>query len=223
VKTQCLSRVALLAALAAGSALPLLADDAKPAAKPYATDLSAMPVGKLPDELFVLNGKFEIAEVAGNKVLMLPGNPVNSFGVLFGAEEQQAMEVSARIQGTAVGKMFPEFGIGANDSSGWKVWLMPGQNALALRVKEVDEVARVPYAGWESGSWTQFRLRVSKQAEDKWLVQGKAWPDGKPEPAEWMLSHTAPVAPPGGRASVWGHPYSGTPIHFDDLATTPLK
>ena len=198
-----------------------VADAPKPAAAPYATDLSKMSPGKPPDELFILNGAFQVAEADGNKFLELPGNPLDSFGVLFGPEEQQAIEVSARISGTAAGKMFPEFGVGANDSGGWKLWVLPGQDALILRKKEADEVARVPFK-WAGGQWTHLKLRVSPAADGKWLVQGKAWAGGGKEPAEWTITATDAAAPPKGRASVWGHPYAGTPIRFDDLSATPV-
>ena len=222
VQTKRLLRPALLGLSSAVllSAGLLAADAVKPAA-PYKTDLSNMSPGKPPDELFILNGAFQVAEADGNKFLELPGNPLDSFGVLFGPEEQQAIEVSARIHGTAAGKMFPEFGVGANDSGGWKLWVLPGQDALILRKKEADEVARVPFK-WASGQWTHFKLRVAPAADGKWLVQGKAWAGGGKEPAGWTITATDAAAPPKGRASVWGHPYAGTPIRFDDLSAAPV-
>jgi len=30
---------------------------------------------------------------------------------------------------------------------------------------------------WKSDTWTQLRLRIRKPAEDKWVVEAKAWPD----------------------------------------------
>ncbi len=218
-----LPRLALFAAaaLAAGPLLRAADEPAKVDATPYATDFSAAKPGKVPEELFVITGAFAIADVDGNRVLELAGNPVSSYGVLFGPKEQTAIEAAARVQATSVGKMFPEFGVGANDSGGWRVWAMPGQDALVLRRKEVDEVARVPFH-WTSGGWVRMKLRVSPGADGKWLVQGKAWPDGLPEPAAWPLSHVAADAPPAGQASVWGNPYSGTPIRFDDLSAAPV-
>ncbi|MDB5294408.1 MAG: hypothetical protein JWO31_391 [Phycisphaerales bacterium] len=230
-----------VAALSAAAARLAAADGAavapvsgKSPAAAYATDLSAMPVGKPPDELFILNGGFKVVEAGGNKFLELPGNPLDSFGVLFGPEDQQAAEVSARISGTAAGRMFPEYGVGTNDAGGWKLWAMPGQGALALRKKDADEVARVPFA-FADGKWTRLKLRVAPAAGGggdkggggtgggKWQVQGKAWADGEPEPAGWTIAATDDAAPPKGRASVWGHPYAGTPIRFDDLSAGPAK
>jgi hypothetical protein len=228
-KTRTTTARLLCAGLLGLSAAALLAADAgKPpvdAGKAYATDLSAMPVGKPPEELFILNGAFQVAEADGNKFLELPGSPLDSFGVLFGPEEMQAAEASARILATSAGRLFPEFGVGTNDAGGWKLWVMPGQDALVLRKKwdrEVEEVTRVPFK-WSSGQWTHLRLRVAPAADGKWQVQGKAWQAGGKEPAEWTISTTDDAAPPKGRAGVWGHPYAGTPIRFDDLAAGPAK
>jgi len=208
----------LAVAVAAGA---LIADEPKPVAGPYATDLQKMAPGAPPEELFILNGAFTVAEQDGNRFLELAGAPLDSFGVLFGAKGLLTSEASARIFATNTGKMFPEFGVGTNDSSGWKVWMLPGQNALILRRKEAEEVARVPYQ-WTSGAWTSLKLRVTSSGEGKWLIEGKAWPSDKPEPEAWTISTTDTVAPPAGQASIWGHPYSGTPIRFDDLASTPV-
>ena len=48
-------------------------------------------------------------------------------------------------------------------------------------------------------------------------IEGRAWPNGISEPNEWSISFEASEAPPAGKASIWGAPYSGKPILFDDL------
>jgi hypothetical protein len=217
-----LRRAAMTALLAGLPLTALMGADAKPAAGPYAADFAKMPAGKPGPELFILNGGFAIAEADGRKVLELPGNPLDTFGVLFGPEAQTATDASARIYGTSEGKMLPEFGVGTNDAGGWKLWLLPSQKALVLRKGE-EEKARVPFT-WTSGKWTSFRLRVAPAAAGAgWKAEGKAWAaDGK-EPEAWAITATDAAAPPAGRASVWGQPYAGTPIRFDGLKVTPVQ
>ena len=199
----------------------LAGDDQKPAtATTYANGFDKIDVGPPPEELFVVNGNFEVAEVEGNRFLKLPGEPLQTFGLLFGPKGQVATEVAARIQGTNVGKTFPEFGVGANDTGGFRLWLLPGQDALEIRKEDVPKV-RVPFK-WQGGAWTHFRLRVSDAGGGKWRVQGKVWTAAAKEPGEWMIALDADAAPPAGQASVWGQPYAGTPIGFDDLAVTPV-
>jgi hypothetical protein len=74
---------------------------------------------------------------------------------------------------------------------------------------------------WKPKTWTMLTLRVTKAAEGKWRVECKAWPAGQPEPAKWSITAEATEPPPAGRASVWGIPFSGQPIRFDDLTSGP--
>ena len=66
-------------------------------------------------------------------------------------------------------------------------------------------------------SWTRVKLHVALKG-DRWEILGKAWPVGEPEPSSWLISHLSSRTPFSGRASIWGIPYSGKPIRFDDLA-----
>ena len=85
-----------------------------------------------------------------------------------------------------------------------------------------DPVASAPF-NWPDGKWTALRLRIEPKGKDAWVIEGKAWPHGQPEPAEWMLHADATEAPPSGKASVWGSDYSEQPIRFDDLSVTTVK
>src|SRR2546423_6519205 len=97
-----------------------------PAGKPlYQQNFEQLPEGDPPGEIVVLSGSFAVKSVEGNKVLELPGDPVDGYGVLFGPEVQAGVSVSARIFATATGKRTPEFGIGSGDSNGYKLWVMP--------------------------------------------------------------------------------------------------
>jgi hypothetical protein len=202
----------------------LLAGDApKPPTGAYAIDFQAAQVDEVPKELFILNGSFAVRDEGGNKFLELAGHPIDTFGLLFGAETGYATaDVRGRVQGTSRGKLFPEFGLGSNDAGGYKVWLVPGQRALELRRGDSPVPrARVPYK-WESGSWTWFRLRVTPAGQGKWKVEAKAWPATAKEPENWPLALEETQIPPPGRPSAWGQPYADTPIRFDDLSVTPV-
>src|SRR5215203_4716729 len=50
----------------------------------YQNDFSKVEIGKLPEEMLLLDGGFAVQDVSGNKVLQLPGAPLDTFGVLFG-------------------------------------------------------------------------------------------------------------------------------------------
>jgi hypothetical protein len=62
-----------------------------------------------------------------------------------------------------------------------------------------------------------LKLELLKIGEGEWTVRGKAWGEEATEPAEWLMSAVVKEEPVNGRASVWGSPFSGRPIRFDNL------
>ena len=189
---------------------------ASPAGKAlYAEDFEALEPGPLPESFMVLNGKFAVKQEEKNRVLELPGEPLDPMGVLFGAPAKDGLRVAARIRGAARGKLAPAFGVGLNGAGGWRLLLSPMRKALEL-YKGEEEKAFVPYA-WESGTWTCFRLQSRKTGDKVWKVEGKAWAQGREEPAAWTIAADETEEPPAGRPSAWGAPYSDLPIQFDDL------
>lgn len=199
-------------------AICLCAD--KPAAPDtYMNDFEQAALGKPSDEFLILNGTFTVVQVDGNKCLELAADPLDGDGLLFGPPGRPTGGISARIWGSATGKRFPEFGVGAFDGGGYKLMLVPAQGILELR-KGDDSMTSSPYP-WKSETWTRFRMRITKLADGKFQIDGKAWPDGSPEPAAWSVSAQDTDAPSAGRASAWGMPYSGKPIRFDDLGYKP--
>ena len=184
------------------------------AAKPlFEEGFSSAKVGEVPETFMVLDGQFAVREEEGNRFLELPGAPLESFGVLFGPNESDGIEVTARILGTKSGRKFPTFAVGLNGVGGYKVRMAPAKNALEL-VKGDDIKASIPFK-WTSGQWTQFRLSVRKSGGGV-RIAAKAW-QGDEEPKEPLLDHHESEKLPPGKAGVWGMPFAGTPIRFDDL------
>ncbi len=186
------------------------------AAEPlFSEDFSKTEPGKLPEPLLRLDGDFVVKEEAGNRFLELPGSPLDSFGVMFGPGRKENWGAQARILGTAQGRRFPVFGVSINTVGGYRVQVAPAKKLIEL-LKGDDTVATASFT-WESGSWTQVRVQIRKSTDGKWRVEGKAWKDGSPEPAAWGISWEESEVPVTGRAAVWGQPFSGTPLRFDDL------
>src|SRR5262245_23466168 len=88
----CVSAVSVFAAcfaVAAADSTPL-----------YQNSFTTNEVGKLPGDMLLLDGGFVVQEVAGDKVLQLPGAPLETFGVLFGPTEASGLAASARVHST---------------------------------------------------------------------------------------------------------------------------
>ena len=96
---------------------------------------------------------------------------------------------------------------------GFKLRVAPAKNAIELL--RGDEVRARAAFRWKDGEWTSVKLQVTAAGEGV-RVTGKAWQGGD-EPTEWQLTSDEAKALPAGKAGVWGLPFAGTPIQFDDL------
>ena len=181
----------------------------------YENDFDKAELGSIPDDFLVLNGEFAVKEAKGNRFLELPGAPLESYGVLFGPTEKEGVAVSARIYSESKGRRYPAFAVGLNGVVGYRLQISPAKRLLEL-YKGDNVVASMPYQ-WPTATWTRFALQVRKAGGTEWQVEGKVWKEGGQEPAEWMLHYKETAEPLPGQASIWGRPYSGKPILFDDL------
>lgn len=189
--------------------------------KAYEMDFQKTEPGKVPDEFLVLDGAFAVKEDQGNRFLELPGAPLETFGTLFGPTEKDGLRVSAKIFGTSKGRRFPVMAVGLNGAVPIRLQITPSKKSLEL-FKGDDLLTAIPFA-WATGTWTELQLQVVKGQGEAWVISGKAWKKGDAEPGSWQINHTLKEEPAAGRASVWGKPFSETPIWFDDLLVTRVK
>ena len=204
----------------AASAFVLAVSAAEP--KPvYENGFETAALDKVPEDMLVLDGAFAVKEEGGNKFLELPGAPLETFGVLFGPTEATGLGVSARVHGTGKGRRFPTFAVGLNGVGGYRLQVSPGKKLLEL-YKGDDLLTNAPYA-WTSDSWTMLRLQYRQAKDGQSRVEGRAWKQGDPEPREWQITAIDKNETPAGRASVWGNPFSGTAIRYDDLKVVRVE
>ncbi len=186
----------------------------------YENNLEKVEAGKLPDEFMVQEGNFVVIDLGTNKVLELPGAPLETFGLFFSAAESSDVFVSAKIFGTSKGRRFPTFGVGLNGPSGYRLMIAPAKKTLELYRN--DELQTSVPCEWKSGEWLNFKLQIRKIKAGEWKVEGKVWDAGEKEPAAWCVTFDEKTGPIAGRASAWGSPLSGTAIWFDDLTVSRI-
>jgi len=182
----------------------------------YSNDFSKEKEGPPGEKFLVLSGEFAIKAVNGDKLLELPGAPLSSHGLLFGPTEATNIAVQARVLATSHKRRRPAFGVGLNGVDGYRLQLSAAKGKLEL-FKQDRVVASAPCA-WQSGRWTWLYLEVRKAGDKLWRVRGNAWTDGQARPAEFLIQYDDSEEPYAGMASVWGQPFSGTPIQYDDLS-----
>lgn len=199
--------------------------NARPAEVPvlFECDFSELPPGPLPENQFmVMQGEFTVKDLGTNKVMELPGAPVDSFAILFGPVTNANFAVEANILSTSKGRRMPVFGIGTGGVGGYKLQIAPAKKAVELILGDTEPkvVATAPL-NWESGAWTRCKLQIRASGES-WNIQAKAWKSGEAEPKEWQLTTDTKEAPISGQCSVIGSPLSGTPIWYDDLKVSAV-
>lgn len=181
----------------------------------FQTDFEAAAVDSFPDDFLLSDGGFAVKSVDGNKVLELPGDPLEAFGFYFGPTEKENIAVQARFMGTGKGRRFPTYSVSLGAGGQFKLRVSPAKKSIEL-YKGDDVVATVPHT-WPSGKWQMVYLQVRKVKDGGWNVEGKVWPQGEPEPKDWTITLDQKEQPLGGRPAIWAAPYSGTPILMDDL------
>ena len=180
----------------------------------YQNNFEKAELNKVPDEFLVLAGDFTVKQEGHNKVFELPGAPLDAFGALFGPTEEDGVVISARVYGISKGRRFPTFGVGLNGAGGYKLQVSPARKSLELY--RGDAIRATVSYDWQSDQWTVLRLQVRKVKEGEWQVEGKAWPQNVIEPP-WLITAEEKEKPHAGRAAIWGSPYAGTAIQYDDL------
>jgi hypothetical protein len=183
-------------------------------------DFSRSKAGGIPPRLLVLGGDFAVKSVGKERFIELAGEPVGLHSVMFGPAKKDGVAVMARVRGTRKGRrLFPVFGVGLNGVSGYR--LMVSQAKRKLELLKGDAIVRAVPFEWKPDRWTQLRLEC-RRVGGGWKLSAKVWADGEKEPAKWLLEWEEKNPPLAGRATVWGVPFSGTPIRFDDLKVVLL-
>ena len=191
------------------------------AAEPlYQTNFEKSELGEVPNDFLVLDGDFAVKQEGGNKYLELPGAPLDSFGFMFGPSARHGNEISARMFGTKKGRRFPVFGVALNGVNGYRLQVAPAKRAIEL-LKGSTVVAKVPFR-WSGVEWLRLALRVEQTGAAEWTVSGRVWADGKKAPAKPTITHKEAKEPRNGKPSIWGSPYSGTPIRYDDIVVKKI-
>ena len=186
----------------------------------YQNNFEQTETGNVPDEFLVLDGDFAVKAESGNKFLELPGAPLDAFGFMFGPSARHGNEINARMFGTKKGRRFPVFGVALNGVNGYRLQVTPAKRAIEL-LKAGVVAAKVPFR-WSGGEWLRLALRVEQTGDAEWTISGKVWADGKKAPAKPTLTYKETKEPRNGKPSIWGSPYSGTPIRYDDIVVKKI-
>ncbi|MFN7139237.1 MAG: hypothetical protein ACK4UN_07860 [Limisphaerales bacterium] len=183
----------------------------------YTNSFDKAEIGKVPEELMVLDGQFAVQEEGGNKFLELPGAPTDTYTVMFGPTTNANVSVSARVYATSKGRRMPAFGVALSGVAGYKMQVAAAKKSIELF--KGDKLVQTVDYDWKSGEWTSLQLAAVKKG-DVVSVEGKI-SQGNGKDAVVTFEDSGSLTP--GRASISGTPFAGTPIWFDDLAVVAAR
>lgn len=182
----------------------------------WSENFTNLSIGVEPENLFILDGIFLVKRHEENKVLELSGSPVGDFGFLFGPRVKgRAMELQFSFHSVKQGRRFPAIAAAIGGMRGYRFrWNASARKILLFRDGALLEENLIP---WESSTWWQVRFQVLPQSQGQNLIRLKLWQKGTDEPKVWFIEHEDQFLFKGGKCVLWGFPYAGNAIHFDDL------
>jgi len=182
----------------------------------FEEDFSSLEVGSEPENLFILDGAYAVSQQENDKRLTLPGSPVGDFGLLFGPRvREKSLSLSFSFLTSRQGRRYPALAAGLGGVRSYRFRFNAATKEILL-FRQEDEIGKVAFQ-WESGVWWRVRFQAIPSGEQETRIRLKFWKRGEEEPAEWLVDMVDQNAFSGGKCALWGYPYAGTPVHFDDL------
>jgi hypothetical protein len=187
-------------------------------AAPTVINFDDLSPGEIPDSFLSTDqeAKFSIAGDNDGKFLELAGQPIVDGGILLGKSIKGPATITARIKATGKRRTQPRFGVGLHGVSGPRLRVVPAtrQIEIVLANDKEESIATAPYQ-WTSGSWLEFSIRPGKDGGS--TIEGRVWSSDQQRPEQPSITAATKEPPAQGKASLWGTPYSESPIAFDDV------
>lgn len=201
-----------LSVLLLAAALPLSAQELKK----FEINAGNWTAGDPPAEVFVIDGKVQVAAKDGNNALVVePGTELVDASAQLAESASGSASVEARVFASKQGRSVPRFGVSVHGLSGYRLYISPAKKLLELLKGNDQVVASAPFT-WKSDAWVTLKLDVKKNG-DAWAISGTAITEGEAAPAAPQIKHEDKGLKGQGKCAVWATPYSGKPVFFDDI------
>lgn len=210
--------------------------------KIFSESFDGREVGAFPEDYIILEGDWKVVpapaaieansnvkEENENRCVMVPGDPLDQFGFLYGDYLDAGVASRGRVYATRKGRRFPSFGLGLHGVGGFQFRVSPSKRKVEILYND-EIVVSEPYRWNGSGKWTHLEVSLIHTKDDgrendseSWVFQGYVWGEKEKKPKQAIIQFVTFEEPFGGESSVLGVPYSGTPIYFDDLEVVRFK
>lgn len=187
--------------------------------KTFTITADEWPEGEVPREVFIVEGKIQIASKDGNKGIVIdPSTELTDACAQVATSAAGDSSIQARVFATRRARSLPKFGVSVHGMSGYRLLVNAAKKQLEL-VKTDVVISSVPFT-WTSDTWLNLKLEVKRGEGESWRIIGKAWAANSTEPQAPTIAAEDKGLKGQGKAGVWGTPYSQTPIYFDDITVT---
>ncbi len=191
----------------------------------FSENFDSIETGELPDSFLIMEGEWTVVadpSTQSSACARLPGTPLDQFGFMFGDYLDPGHAVRASVLATRKGRVYPSFGVGALGLGGFQLRVSPGRRTAEI-LQDGEVKASAPFRWEGSGKWTTAEILVHPESPaGQWKVQARVWDASQPPPEEFLIEFIASEEPFSGQASVWATPYSGTPVHVDNIEIRSL-
>lgn len=188
---------------------------------PISEDFDSIEPGKVPPHWINTSGKFQVREIEGKKVLVkLADNPFTKRARTFiGQTDWSNYAVEVDVLATEKRRQMGDGGVVAQR---YQLALFGNHQRLELQSWQPEtERTVLKEFPWKKDTWYRVKLEVQNLPNGSVRARGKVWPSADPEPAEWTIERTDPLAEKNGAAGL----YADAPfeVYFDNFKVTPLR
>jgi outer membrane protein assembly factor BamB len=186
---------------------------------PWTQDFEALPAKSVPPHWINVQGKSEVRELDGGKVLAkLADNPFTKRARAYmGPNDASNYTVEVDVRAIEKRRQLGDAGVVAQRYS---LILFGNHQRIELQSWQPETARTVvkPFP-WKGDVWYRLKLRVEPAANGKVKVMGKAWPKTEPEPSEWTIEREDPTPNLVGSPGLYAD--AANEIYFDNLKVTP--
>ena len=126
----------------------------------YEQNFEKIEEGRLPNDFFVLDGRFSVQQRNARKCLILPGNPVGEFGFLFGPRfGLETMELSFSCLGGFRSRRHSAFSGAIGGIRGLHYRINPSSRKGILSY--LDDWKHDDHITWESKEWMRVCIKIA--------------------------------------------------------------
>lgn len=186
---------------------------------PWSEDFESIPVKQVPKTWTNTQGKYEVREVEGKKVLVkLADNAFTKRARVFMSPGTWSnYTVECEVLATEKRRQMGDAGVVAQR---YQLALFGNHQRLELQSwqPETERTVMTDFA-WKKDTWYKLKLQVENLPDGKVRARGKAWAVSDPEPDKWLLEK---IDAQGNHVGAPGI-YADAPfeVFFDNLKVTP--